>query len=401
MEQKRYPFYKLLIYWVFISVLPQFLQLTREDAIGTYLKIVLFGTFVVIVLFYLLRHNPIAVSYNSFVMAGAFVLLQVFSNFIVNKNAGMDVYISIVCSIVYYIAFCCIFENETISMEQLLKISSVFVIMTLYVCIMNFVLYRDQMIPLLTTYNADAYNIDSVFFNRTNCASFLLVGIIILYLRIRFNVGRKIFNILVLLLAAFNLLLTLARTSIFTLVIFVILAFITKNKNRRLQSIFALIAICIALFIVLKESGALDYVIQVVIRPESGVTHRDMIWTNILNDIKGADFSQFLFGFGYAYHREAHNTIIGTFTKFGLLGSALYLAVYIKTIGKIVYIIKRERDMGIYFLCVFLAFVATSFTEEFTPFMSTSMSVIWTFCAVLLPMYYANYVREKYDYRRN
>lgn len=388
-EQKPSSFHKLLFFWVFISILPQFLQLTRDDAAGTVLKELSIFLLVVIASFQGLVKKRVLRASRFFGLA-VFMVIQVISNFYINSGSGTDEYISIIISLLFYYIFFCQYDKEQISRQQLLSLARMFEYLLLYVCMMNFFLYGKQMIPLLTTYHADVYNIDSVFFNRTNFASFLLVCIIMVSIRLHYHQGNRLFQWGLLLLGAFNMLLTLARTSIFALLVFAIFMFLYKKRDMLMQRMPMLIAIILLISIVLNASGAMGFVIKVVLRPQSGLTHRDSIWGHLLSAFRNAGFSQMLFGLGYRYPLEAHNTILGTIEKFGLLGLGFYLTIYIQTLGSIRRIWQRDRNLGVFFTIVFVTFWATSFTEEFTPFMSSSMSVIWTLVGVLLPKYYAN-----------
>lgn len=393
-RKKLGSFSRLFVFWLFVSVLPQFLRLTREDSQGTILKAASVGIIVLWTVIDLLKQNSFALKREDALGFLALLWIILLSNFFINRNMTMDAYISIACTLLYYYIFMCQYVHEGISRAELSRIASCVELLVLYTCIMNYVIYGDEIISLLSTFDADAYNISSVFFNRTNYASFLLVGTIFIVLKLREKNTRKFPHIILLVLAIANMLLTLARTSIFAmLAFFIVLFFLYGHKGIAHKTVSFIIAAGI-IITVLYATGAYEFVGRMIIRPQAGLTYRDSIWRRIIGDIENASFAQYWFGFGVSYGREAHNTLMGTMTKMGLLGSILYLTVYYRSIRSIRTILKNNREEGVIFISIFVAFIATSFTEEFTPFMSTSMSVIWTFTAILLPKYYANGMRS-------
>ena len=60
---------------------------------------------------------------------------------------------------------------------------------------------------------------------------------------------------------------------------------------------------------------------------------------------------------------------------------------------KIIYILKYDREHGVFFLALFISYVCiASFTETVMPVASPANSVICTLYALMMPHYYYNYM---------
>ena len=391
--------------WFFISILPQMLLLTRDDFGNIQLKVALIGVFMTIVLFYLLKKQ---FKFNVFMILiwSYFLITQIMSNFIINpylSSSGTNIFINIILSSLYMFVFIVIFGNFSLSGKDIIKLCVFYLLIAVYSSIYNLIINFSILGDALSTSNAYEYNLSSFFANRNTFAIFLSFSIAACFI-IKDTIMKKnkykwLIN-LALILLFINLILTNSRTSIVSVIIYFLFRLYLINKNRLLSFIIKLTGIIFLIVVIIEISDMSDYIVDVIIRPNSGVTHRDIVWKIGLDIFTK---SNFIFGGGgtgpilylnsLTGLRGFHNTYISLLAFGGLSLIIFNMYLILSSVNKCIKIIKYNNKIGSNFIALIVMYLASSVTENNILFYSSALNVAATTFVILLPRYYYNYLK--------
>lgn len=396
----------LLIVWFFVTILPQILLLTREDSGNFIIKIALLIIFVFSAFYYMLK-NPIKFNYISILGWIYFVLIQLLSNVvfkpsIVENNFG--VYINIILSSIYILFYLVIFDKFTLSIQDIRRFCKFYLIIIVYACIYNIIKNYNILGSVFSITSTYEYSLSSFFSNRNTFAIFLSFGIVSCFIlndtRDTNKNNKFILNACLAFFGA-NLILTNARTSIFAVIIYMTCRYFLINKKNFFKFIVKMIIISAVVVIIIWITGLGRYIVDIVIRPNSGFTKRDIIWKTGLEVFWG---NNIIFGTGEVYPRmfiEAitgntgfHNTYISILVFGGISLFIFYLILIKKSFDRCKVIIRYDRKVGINFMSIILMYLASSMAEANILFYSSALNVIATIFVVLLPKYYFNYFKS-------
>lgn len=196
-------------------------------------------------------------------------------------------------------------------------------------------LNRSNIPSLIESSISYEYNIKSFFSNRNTFAAFLLVGIYLTVYRLVF-IRKNLLDILIGIFVVMNLILTLSRTSIAGMLIFLLVLSVFRKRGRKFIGLVKAAAITAILILLILVTGLDGFFVDAVIRVNAGTSNRVALWITCLN------------------------------------------------------ILRSESDIGVYFAAIFLSYAAVSMAESITPFLSSAQNLIFTIIVFMIPQYYSN-----------
>lgn len=393
---EKLTFANILFIWLFLSLLPQTLFAeARESSASLVLKAVFFLGFLLGSFIYLYRKKARANPMEVF-LGVLLCLIQIISDYLVGGQSisfGSIVYITI--SFAYYLLFFGLMYDEEIDGRGIYRIAFLYDFFILYAAAYNIMLYGSSMVSVFTITNTYEMVMRSFFTNRNTFAMFLMFAVILSVFRIAnpASKGRKAWYWFVLIVTGYSMFCTFARTSLLATAVFLVLYFVCRRKGeigRRLTKV--LIGLALLVF-VLYITGAYQFVLDIMIRPEAGSTGRVDRWELLLGRYLDGNL---FFGGNSDNDIMPHNTYVHMLLAGGLVMLTFFLILYLKIFKKIVFIIKHDREYGIFFLSLFISYVCiASLTETVMPVASPANSVICTMFALMLPHYYYNHLISK------
>ena len=239
---------------------------------------------------------------------------------------------------------------------------------------------------IFNTYDVYKVNFSSFFNNRNNFSLILLIGIITLQYLFEKKIIKKYNFIVILAFFIFNLIVTLSRTAIISVLLFYIIYifFDNKKKNRKL---FVFLGILLIILTFAFVPNLLELLNKFIIRKEYGLTSRTVIWQYArglvkdtiilgLGETRAASTIQALSGNSYF-----HNFILKTIICDGLvfcIGLLTFLIWCFRTLFKM-----EKKNL---FFAIQVSILAYGFTEHFDLFSFGLMSVCMTLLYLYIPL---------------
>ncbi len=386
-------FANILFMWLLLSLLPQVIfPLTRESTGSLVLKAVFFLGFLMGSFIYLYKKQARANSMEVF-LGVLLCLIQIVSDYLVGKQPisfGSVAYISI--SFAYYVLFFGLMYDEQIDGKGIYRIAFLYDFFILYAAGYNIAVYGKSMLNVFSITNTYEMVMRAFFTNRNTFAMFLMFAVISSVFRLAnpASKSRKAWYWFVLIITGYSMFCTFARTSLLATAVFLVIYFVGRRKGEIGKRVLILIAFLLLLVFVLYATGAYQYVLDIMIRPEAGSTGRVDRWVLLLG--RYLDGNIFLGG-NSDNDIMPHNTYVHMLLAGGIVMLVFFLILYLKIFKKIIYILKYDREHGVFFLALFISYVCiASFTETVMPVASPANSVICTLYALMMPHYYYNYM---------
>ena len=305
--------------------------------------------------------------------------------------------VNYVISPVYILLFYGVFNKYKLTGTYLDKFMQMYIYLMLYASLYNFIVNYGDIRNLLRLAGADQVSFSSFFEDRNTYGKFLHYGCISAICSYD-RTSRKAY-LYVIVFLIMNLVLTLSRTSVLSLLIFILIYALASSKSVW-RDFFLMVLIAGAIVGFLASDNLIsDFVISFLVRPERGLTHRDFIWAEgwkifVENDV--------FFGSGYSAAKSMienysgygfHSGYLMALTSIGLCGF-LFMAFFIcRSFRNVYFIIRLDRKTGAAFLGVLLSFLAMAVTESVMIFQSSTISFVSTVMIVMLPQCYLNGLR--------
>ena len=378
----------LLFFWCIMSIFPQIVG----ESQNTTIKLCLFSIFIFLIFMEIVR-NKYKVDIIQISLGIYFLIIQLITHFfIIGSNTSMRLITDIFISSIYYLIFIGMFSKCKLSLNSIIKFCRLYQIFIIYTCIYNIIINKDIIFSILHTANAYSYNASSFFDTRNTFSAFLFLGIVCTILKIKV-INKKV-DYIMLIFIIFNLLLTLSRSGIFASIIFFVFCYLFENYtvlNKKVLKLLFSISIFTGIFYI---TNMYKYIIEIIIRPQSGFTNRGERWQIIWEIYKHGSL---LFGSGWQVldYVSPHNSYLTILAVGGMAFLIFYIVLYFKLILIIKRIKHNDKIIGNIFLSAFIAyFFIISMFEAIIPFRSTSLSVIFTIFLFVIPRYYFNSLIE-------
>jgi hypothetical protein len=290
-----------------------------------------------------------------------------------------------------------LFNDMNMSKNHVSLFAFLYEIFILYACIYNIIKYGTMFAQIFKISFAYQFMFQSFFTNRNTFALFLYIGVIIIMLKIRIDKKTTLFDRIVLLLVLMNLFLTLSRTSIFGTVIYFIVYCSLCNIKKMISYSFKIITLIILTLSVLYLSNGFEFIVNIIVRPERGLSGRDEIWSYLIERYINGNV---IFGQGLGILNDVftHNTFLSLLVTGGIALCIFYFIFYLRTYLIIKKIITFDRYIGFSFLSALVSFILVTMVESGIPFYSSAKDTIFTIVIFLLPKYYLNYIKNSEQY---
>lgn len=392
-KKDKLTFANILFIWLLLSLLPQVIfPMTRESSGSLALKAVFFLGFLLGSFIYLYKKKARANPMEVF-LGVLLCFIQIVSDYFVGGQPisfGSIAYITI--SFAYYLLFFGLMYDEEIDGKGIYRIAFLYDFFILYASAYNIMMYGQSMLNVFSISNTYEMVMRSFFTNRNTFAMFLMFAVISSIFRLAnpASKSRKAWYWFVLIVTGYSMFCTFARTSLLATAVFLMLYFIGRRKGEIGKRVLILIAFLGLLVFVLYITGAYQYVLDIMIRPEAGSTGRVDRWKLLLG--RYLDGNIFLGG-NSNNDIMPHNTYVHMLLAGGIVMVTFFLILYFKIFKKILFILKHDREYGVFFLSLFISYVCiASLTETVMPVASPANSVICTLYALMMPHYYYNHI---------
>lgn len=271
---------------------------------------------------------------------------------------------------------------------------SILVIVTVF-CLYNIFININSIKYILSINDAYFYNFSSFFPNRNNFAMFLVLSFICLQY-LKGNIDKRLLINLIQILIAINILFTFSRTGIVSLIIF----FVFTNIKNNWKSILIILYLILSLIILLMQPNIISFVLNILIRPEIGLSGRTQIWETATQLI----LERPLIGYGQVAAsvilktiedtKVFHNFIIKSLVTGGILMLLSLFYLLNNSLNMAVYIMKNHNKVGRIIIGSMIILLLYAITEEMNFFSFSLFDSLWTLLIFIIPICEFNNLKE-------
>lgn len=293
-----------------------------------------------------------------------------------------------------------IHTNEKFAQNYNFKYMNIAVlVIAIEFCIYNLIVNANQFTYFTNAQYRNHINFKSFFANRNNFAMFLLFAIISTFYVLETTKYKKIVKFIQYFFIL-NLLLTLSRSGVLALSVYIFSYLLLTNKKRKYIIAIIIIMIIVAIVNPLNVRGIIS---GFLIREETGSSGRVDLWKNSFTLISQKPFT----GFGYTLSGNLfkqitttsnfHNYYIKTIASHGMIGFIAFGYLIIRLLNNNIYIYKNDNKIGALCIATLLAVLMYGITEEIDLFSFGILSLTITYFTFILPIYYYNNMRRNID----
>lgn len=192
--------------------------------------------------------------------------------------------------------------------------------------------------------------------------------------------------------------LTLSRTVLACVVIFLMVLSYVYNMNRIKASVVVFIFIIGSIVLVTNKPEIRNFIIDMVVRKEHGTSGRSELWfiaINILNEIN------WIFGVGYMSSmdiiksmskdlQEFHSFYIETLVGGGIIDILLHCIIFVVIIRRVKIISRIDRKIGVIYLSAYISLLFYALFESASIFTMGYVGTLFTIFIVTIPLLYSN-----------
>lgn len=294
-----------------------------------------------------------------------------------------------------FFVFLILFNTYNMNERQLMLFMKLFVIFILYACIFNIFVNYDIITSLSTNVRSYELNLSAFFDNRNTFGFYLFLAAACNFYLILKN-RRNLFFYFTIFVIIGSLLLTLSRSSIVALMVFLLAFLVLEN---RIKLYFKYLAACIGIIVAVAMIPSLnEFITNNVIREEAGLSGRDAVYTQAAGLLDtGKDI---LFGIGYnnsqsqleqqTGYTSAHNTYLAILIRGGVLLLSFFIIAMIFAANKMTKVRQYNKQLGNFLIALLISYLIYSFAESQVIFFSSVTSFTITTFIILIPLYLSN-----------
>lgn len=385
-----------VVYWAILVVWQNISGAEARTGVDSVIKI---GLLCYFVRFYIHRMKRVSSKISIVFLLSVVLLLTALRT----ETFSLSILIAYVYPILFMSIVYGIGDRFIISKTHFISFCHCVIVITLYAAVYAIIFCWDQFQGASSVSQAYGNELRSFFYSSHEYGLYLVSAIVSCFLCLIFQPFtsgfRKMIYIICMILFIINLLLTFSRTSIFALVIFMIIfSFIGKGKLRKWIRIFLITSILIIIFsvdfsnffysIVLKENhtGSRDVLLEGAFKYFSN--------GSIIEKIFGFGISETRFFFKNVYdHGSVHNTYVQILLYYGIVGLVCLIVFIWSQIVACVRLIKTNRLLGSLFLGLVLSASVMMFTNTAIVFTSPIDSYFLTVFMFVVPKYVRNAIQ--------
>jgi len=352
----------------------------------------------VIVLKYFLTSETKTIKIIFLIYALILTISQLITLLLSSLTIGIN-YLDIINAFARFISvfiFLCIPSKMTISKDDFRRFMLLITILGLVASLYNLVTNFREALNILNINNAYEVSFTSFYLNRNSFAQLLLFSIIANSF-LNSETKRK-YRLLFYLLYFINIFLTLSRTVLASVIIFLVVSSVIYKRNIIKGSIIILIAIIILALLIQTKPDIKRFIIDMVVRKETGTSGRTDLWSV---GIRILDDSNWFFGVGYISSidiindmgfssHEFHSFYIETLVGGGIIDLLLHLIILIFISARIKVIYKNDRKIGALYFSAYISLLVYAMFESASIFSMGYVGTLFTIFIVTIPLLYSN-----------
>lgn len=394
---------KTLFICILLSLLPIFIVSTilpDFDSGIEYMLLVgiLFVMQSAIMLYYFITSGIKTIDMKCLLFSFIFTISQFITFLISSLTMGIN-YLEIVNVFARFISvfiFLCIPSKMSISKDEFMRFMQFIVALGLVASLYNMIINFKEMLNILNISNPYEVNFSSFYSNRNSFAQLLFFSIVantFLY-----SENKRKINLLYYLIYFINVFLTLSRTVLACVVIFLMVLSYVYNMNRIKASVVVFIFIIGSIVLVTNKPEIRNFIIDMVVRKEHGTSGRSELWfiaINILNEIN------WIFGVGYMSSmdiiksmskdlQEFHSFYIETLVGGGIIDILLHCIIFVVIIRRVKIISRIDRKIGVIYLSAYISLLFYALFESASIFTMGYVGTLFTIFIVTIPLLYSN-----------
>lgn len=292
--------------------------------------------------------------------------------------------------------FLCIPSKISISKDEFRRFMLLISILGLVASIYNMVINFKEALNILNISNAYEVNFNSFYLNRNGFAQLLLFSVIansFLY-----SETQRRYKLFFYLLYFINIFLTLSRTVLASVIIFLIVSSVIYKRNIIKNSIAIFIFIIGLIILITIKPEIWNFIIDMVIRKETGTSGRTDLWSvgiHILNN------TNWIFGVGYISSidiinslgfslHEFHSFYIETLVGGGIIDLLLHFIILIFIMRRVRIIYKNDRKIGALYFSAYISLLFYTLFESASIFTIGYVGTLFTIFIITIPLLYSN-----------
>lgn len=270
----------------------------------------------------------------------------------------------------------------------------IFFYFSLISCFYNILVNISSLENITTLTNSYDVAFQSFFSNRNQYGAFLFISISVLdLLRNTFKSPFKFYISYLFLLI--NLLLTMSRGAILATLVYIIIYYVLRNKNK--LDWFKLTALLSMLILLIKSSYIINIITKYIVRPDNGSTGRSKLWelgSDIFinnNIFTGVGLQTAI---GLAKQRgmerdEFHNFYLEVFLSGGIL-EFLFLIIIFCIIVSLIFLFVNNNDIKSNLISRMIGFFILGLVESVGLFSLGYVDIFFSIFLITLPILYIN-----------
>lgn len=389
----------LCVYFLSISFLPiiGYIQVDNVQLFTIWNTLSLAIVFVII----LLTHRTGLVSKKFLGIVFIYLLsimLTIISSIIHNNTKIYTVSTEMVAPIIYLLALLVIMGGYRMSNKQLSSLNIFYICFSVFAVVYNIIINYEHL-QLLTSgvYNSETLSMSAFFTNRNTYGLMVALGALVATFQgimTKYRSKKFLYALLALVLAVATFS-SMSRGAILFMVVSIgFLYAAIKGLRGLFTTVFVFgVASCILISLL-----GLTQFNDLIVRPSSGLTGRDIIYSYGIDRYWSNDI---IFGTGPQVSNEAvvsdmgvvsyHNTYITYLVSGGLFLLSVALTIFTVSFKTANTIRKSSKGPGIFFLAILVSYLIYGFFESNPLFIFSPNSFILSLYAVALPVYYYNH----------
>lgn len=405
-KKKNIGIEELLIFYLIGCNMLQILMIDKKGSLYDSIWKVSILIFTIFCCVYISLKRKLKLNKNNTLIWLIFTILMTISNIFngsLLKTFSFKNLVTYIYPIISFFIFVVILGNISFDEKCLKKFLDYFIIFITYTCIFNMIYNYNSIINFANIKYSSEVQISSFFDNRNTFALYLLYGILsnIIIITYYKNKTKKYF--FTLLLFAFNAFLTLSRTNILCIVIFVFILYMTSKNMRQNRKITLCIFVGILMIVFVPQFR--NFISHNLIRKEAKLSNREAIWkygadlykdneltgigiNNALNELKNS-----------SRYTSFHNTYLSILLDGGIVSAIAYIMLFIYSLKKITVIKKYNPELFRIFMAIFVVYIVNGITETNILFQTSATSFLCTIFVCILPIYITNSYYKKREER--
>lgn len=364
----------------------------------------MFAIQVIIIFFYYIKNSSKTINNRFLIFAWLYMITQTITIFVAllsGRQVNYYDFINIFARTLSVFIFACIPSKLKITKNNLDVFMSMIVILGTVACIYNIIINFRGISSVLYINNAYEVNYKSFYLNRNSFAQLLYISMIAN--TVLFYKDKTFYNWLCYILFGINMITSLSRTAILSIIIFIFILFINflVKKPMYLLSLITILGILIRY--VFLNPILYNFMTNILLRGNMGTNGRSSLWNigfKVLNE------TSWFFGTGYFTSiqfieklgfdlEEFHSFYIETLVGGGIFDLLLIFSIFIFMIKRIKRIYTYSKEIGLILISAYISLMIYSLFESSSFFTMGYVGSLFTIFFITVPLLYSNNLIEK------